>query len=352
MFPLISPLEARKDGSYFVVIVIGLLIIAVAIGIGILLAILSKKKAAKFNNPDRKTTKADIETVAKKMELNEIETGFLAYICKKHNVPNLLLTIKDNDKLMQIFKDEVENFVHYDEQMKAVYFNLRNKIEFFYNIEHTITSTRQIEKFTNVVFIYENDRYLSNIERIADDGIYLTMPLNIAGEELGAKLLTKVMMMFSSPKNYLGYKCSVRIIKHETLDDKKFIVIAHTNNLVVIHRRHSRRIPFDKEVHFRAVSATEDHLTGKKSFKILDTPHTGKFSDLSPTGCAIITQLAIKPKQYIYIEFDIAEDKKAKIIGLIINVEYNKYTELYSLHIKFEKIDLKTSNLINEMYLD
>ena len=107
MFPLISPLEARKDGSYFVVIVIGLLIIAVAIGIGILLAILSKKKAAKFNNPDRKTTKADIETVAKKMELNEIETGFLAYICKKHNVPNLLLTIKDNDKLMQIFKDEV-----------------------------------------------------------------------------------------------------------------------------------------------------------------------------------------------------------------------------------------------------
>ncbi len=351
LIPLISPLEARDDKSYFVVILLGSIIVAIFIGISILLSILKKRKIQKKNDPNRKTTKEDIEIVSKKMQLNETDKDFLAYLCKKNNVPNLSVTIKDNAKVYKIFKDEFENFTNYDEMMKAVFFELRNKIEFYYNIENTISSTKQIEQYLNVAFIHNNDRYLGSVEKIAEDGVYIAQPLNIAGEPLEVKNLTRVMMLFSSPSNFLGYKVMVRILRTVTIDDKNFIIIAHTNNIQVIHRRHTGRINFDKDVMFKAVIASEDKKTGEKKYKILDKLHKGRFSDISPNGCAIITKLPIRPKQYIYLDFMFDENTPAKVIGLIVGVEFNKYTEYYSLHIKFEKNDLKLSNKINSMYM-
>ena len=352
-FLLTTPLEARQSTSYLIPIIIGIIFVVIVAGAGLLFAIIKKKREQLKLDPNRKTTKADINYVAKKMHLSQTEADFLAYLCKKNDIRNLSVTINDIKKIYQIFSIEHESsFSDYDEQMKEAFFKLLQKLDYQYNLENTITATKNMEEQTPVVFLYNGSGYSSKVNKITAEGVLFDIPINLEGEELNIKSMTKIVMKFSSKSSSIGYKVEVRFLRYDITKDGKKFLIAHSNNIETIHRRKERRIPFYDECRFRAVQINHFKTRDKKNnFSISEKEHKGRFKDISPSGCAILTSLPIKPKQYIYVEFPFPDGKKGKFIGIIVYNEFNKQDNEYILHIKFVKIDLKTKNNISEMYI-
>ena len=312
---------------------------------------LETKKKKNLLNPNRKTTKRDISTIAQTLKLTNDEKNFLWQLCQKNSIKNLCVELKDEHIVDTIFKKEYSR-VKDDENLTALLFSVRNKIDFQKNSNMMLNSSRIIPANLQMTIVLDDKRYETNVIDNTKEGLILSAPKDILGNDINIPSLSKINLIFSLTNN-VAYDMPSRLIRYQTRVIRE-IVVSHSSDITILHRRNFTRLPFDTDCIFSAVQI----VTGgqKKDveieYKPLEKKHKGKITDISVDGCCLETELPIKPNQYIYIELDLTENKTSKIFGKIIESEINKRNNLYILHIKFVKIDKKTKNTIFSLVYD
>lgn len=333
--------------ALFVVIVAALTIFIV----NILVKFLETKRKKNLLNPNRKTSKKDIIQISQTLNLTSEEKDFLWELCKKNSIKNLFVELKNDEFIDSIFKKEF-NQIKNDENLASILFSTRNKIDLHKSLSMVLNSSKLIPTNLSMTLIVNENRYETTLIENTKDGMILTVPKDILGNEINIPTLTRINLIFSLSNN-VAYDMSSRIIRYQTRVLKE-ILVSHSNNITILHRRNFTRLPFDNDCIFSAVQI----ITGgqKKDvevqYKPLEKKHKGKITDISADGCCLETELPIRPNQYIYIELDLTQDEKAKIIGKIVDNEINKRNNLHILHIKFVKIAKKTKNVIFSLIYD
>lgn len=327
--------------ALFIVVFAGLIVL----GANIAYQFLQKKKKANLQDPNRKTTKKDISTIGDILKLTQNEKDLLWNICERQSVKNLYIELKNEKFIDSIFKKEFEASKQ-DENFCAVLFSIRNKIDVYRNSGMTLNSSKLIPANQKMTLMVNEDRYDTSVIENTNEGLILLAPKNILGDEINIPTLTKVNLLFSMTNN-VAYNMPTRIMRYQTRNLRE-IVVTHSNNIAILHRRNFTRMPFNTECIFSAVQVITggDKKEVQVEYKPLEKKHNGKISDISAEGCCLETELPIRANQYIYIEVEIAEDKISKIFGKIVAVEVNSSTNKHILHIKFVKIDKTTRNSI------
>lgn len=302
----------------------------------------AKKKAS---DPHRLSTYNDVKFITKDLLLTNDEKELLWEICKIHKVPNIIAFMKNQTLLDELFKTVFLSAS--DEQKKALLFSIRNKIEQDKHNTTLISSTKNIQIGQKITYIDENhDQYASEVLDNVPDGLVLVVPKNIYGDELRPKPLSKITLSFET-KNYIAYRLLTRVVRYQQRVYSE-LVVSHTNNLEILHRRNQRRIPYNPVCVFSAVKVT----TGGKGkspsveYTPLDHRYEGKLLDISSEGCSIQTNLAVKKQQYIYIEFKLDDSSTDSVYGLIVETTKSTQTNLNTLHVHFVRMKLETRNKI------
>ena len=311
----------------------------------IYLSYLKKKKKEHLLDPNRNTTKKDIQTIGEILKLTNEEKDFLWNICEKQSVKNLFIELKNLKFIDSLFKKEFENSKQ-DENFCAILFSIRNKIDVYRNSGMTLNSSKLIPANQKMTLMYNEDRYDTSVVENTNEGLILLVPKNIFGDEINIPTLSKIYLLFSMTNN-VAYNMPTRIMRYQTRNLKE-IVVTHSNNIEILHRRNFTRLSFNTECIFSAVQVTTggDKKDVQVEYKPLEKKHTGIISDISAEGCCLETELPIKANQFIYIEVEISEEQTSKIFGKIVAVEVNNSTNKHILHINFVKIDKNTKNSI------
>lgn len=327
--------------AIFLVVLVGCIFFLTNIFINFL----KKKKKSDLIDPNRNTTKKDIQTIGDILKLTQEEKDLLWNICERQSVKNLYIELKNEKFIDSILKKEFELYKQ-DDNFCAILFSIRNKIDVYRNSGMTLNSSKLIPANQKMTLIVNEDRYDTSVVENTNEGLILLVPKDILGNEINIPTLTKINLLFSMTNN-VAYNMQTRIMRYQTRNLKE-IVVTHSNNIEIVHRRNFTRISFNTECIFSAVQVTTggDKKEVQVEYKPLEKKHIGKISDISAEGCCLETELPIKPNQYIYIEVEILEGKTSKIFGKIVAVEVNNSKNKHILHINFVKIDKKTKNLI------
>lgn len=345
-----SPIEARSNPIVYVSLIVALIAISIFLVINIIYKIRIAKKKRELNNPDRATTKNDINYIAKVLNLTLEEKEILWTISQKNNIKNLWLQLKNNEVIDSIFKSEFSKLTK--EEDISTLFSIRNKIDFYSSINSAINSTKTLPEGLILTYILENDRYTCKIIANTEEGLVLSVPKDVLGNEIKPQTLTKIMLSFITA-NKLAYNLRTRIIRYQTRNESE-VIVTHTSDIQILHRRNQKRIPFNPRCIFSAVQV----ITGGQGksttidYKPLEKKHNGTMVDISSDGCCIQTELPIKIQQYIYIEVEIEKTKTDFLTGLIVESEYISSKNNYILHIQFVRISTETKNRIYSLVYD
>lgn len=348
MFILDSGFSRNTSIIIYIPLFIGIGIAAFFLVVNILLKILRTSTSKKTNNPDRLTTFNDIKNIAKELNLNNDEKDFLWDICKNQNVKNFNCYMKNQSQVDDLFKNTVKTLTN--ETQKALLYSIRNKIEQDKHNTVLISSTKNIQIGQKITYIDENhDQYPSEVIDSGQDGLVLIVPKNIYGDELRPAPLSKITLSFET-KNYIAYRLITRVVRYQQRNISE-LVVSHTNNLEILHRRNQRRIPYDPQCLFAAVKVSTGG-NGKSpnvNYEPLEHRYEGKLIDISSEGCSIQTNLAVKKQQYIYIEFKLDDSSNDSVFGLIVETTQNSQTKVHTLHINFVRMKLETRNKIYKL---
>lgn len=342
-------LDAGFSRNYSIIIYIPLFI---GIGIGLFFLVANilfkiaknsfQKKTAISN---RLTTLSDIKFVAKYLQLTNEEKDFLWDICKHHKVKNFVVFMKNQIQVDELFKTVFKSLT--DEYKKSLLFSIRNKIEQDRHNSALISSTKNIQIGQKIMYIDANhDHFSSEVIDNLPDGLILVVPKNIFGDELRPEPLSKITLSFEA-KNNVAYRLLTRVVRYQQRAQSE-LVVSHTNNLEILHRRNQKRIPYSPICEFAAVKVS----TGGKGkdpsvvYTPLEHRYEGKLLDISSEGCSIQTNLAIKKQQYIYIELKLDDSSTDSMIGLIVETTQNTQTKLTILHVNFVRMKMETRNKI------
>ena len=117
----------------------------------------------------------------------------------------------------------------------------------------------------------------------------------------------------------------------------------HTDKVVPLQKRLAERIELQLPCKFSSVKAKQ--VAGKTDYDVGEKEHDGTLEDVSTGGCRIITELAIKPEQYIFIKGAMNRKVEDSAIGQIVRTT-KRADSVYVLHVRFLKIDLAVTNRI------
>lgn len=345
MFILDSGFSRNTSIFIYIPLFIGMGVAAFFLFANIFLKIVRNRNKKQASNPNRPTTYADIKFIAKDLLLTNDEREFLWEICRQHKVNNFIAYMKNQIQLDELFKIVCNSSS--DEQKKSLLFSIRNKIEQDKHNTALISSTKNIQVGQKITYIDANhDQYPSEVLDNVPDGLILIVPKNIYGDELRPNPLSKITLSFET-KNYIAYRLLTRVVRYQQRVHSE-LVVSHTNNLEILHRRNQRRIPYNPVCVFAAVKVS----TGGKGkdptveYTPLEHRYDGKLLDISSEGCSIQTNLAVKKQQYIYIELKLDDSSIDSLYGLIVETTQNTQTKLNTLHVHFVRMKLETRNKI------
>lgn len=332
------------------------LFIALGIGlvffiINLLLKLVQKNFQKSLHNPDRPTTSRDIIYISQILKLTQKERNTLLEICKKKVCPNLLLLMRNQSKIDELFKEIINTTK--DEKQKALLYSIRTKIEQDPQNTSFISSTTNIIEGQEMLYRDENlDHHPTKVLKNLKEGLVLKSPQNIFGDFIKPKPLTKVSFSFET-KNLIAYTFQTRVVRYQNENESEML-ISHTNNLETLVRRNQKRVPYAPQCVFSAVKVSSGG-TGKNpkiNYEALIKKHQGSLIDISANGCSLQTNIPISKGQYIYIEFRLDMESIEKVFGSIVHTTTNKQTKQTILHIEFKKISLETRNKIYKIVYD
>lgn len=348
MFILESGFTTNSSIIVYIPLFIALGIASFFIIINLFFKIIRHNSKKNEENPDRLTNFNDIRYIAKEILLNNDERDFLWKICKTYQVKNIVSQMKNQVTIDALFKSIFSNDIN--EHKKALLFSIRNKIEQDKHNTTLISSTKNIQIGQKITYLDENhDRYTTEVLDNGPDGLVLIVPKNIYGNELRPEPLSKIMLSFET-KNHVAYQLRTRIVRYQIRHQSE-VVVSHTNNLEILHRRKQRRIPYKPSCIFSAVQVSSGGNGKNPSIQYTPMEHKyeGKMIDISSEGCCIQTNLAIKKQQYIYIELNLDDSSADSLFGLIVETTQNTQTNLNILHIEFVRMKLETRNKIYKL---
>ena len=224
---------------------------------------LEKKKKQDLQNPNRKTTKKDISLIGDLLNLSANEKNFLWDLCQKYSVKNFYAELKNNEFIDSIFKKEF-NSIKTDENLTSILFSIRNKIDLNKNSSMVLNSSTVIPVNLQITLIVNENRYETTLIENTKEGLILSVPKDILGNEITIPTLTKISLIFSLT-NHVAYEMPSRIIRYQTRVLKE-ILVSHSNNIAILHRRNFTRLPFDTDCIFSAVQV----ITGGQKKVFID----------------------------------------------------------------------------------
>lgn len=343
-----SPILARINLNLSMVLIVALGILALFAVLYFIARGIEKyrdSKAYAEKNKDRKTTAKEINSFAKKAELEKEEKEILYHIFKAHPLPNINFAIKDPAAMEQYLKEEFTVLdTANDETGKKAIFTLRNKISKTVEPDLTIKDSKLIPLKTAFTFTPSQGIHFALVLVESTPGeMHFLLPQDLPQEDK-PQILSKVTLIFVY-KNSLPYEIEARVVRYQKgKNNSDIMVCGHTDRIKKRKKRLYPRLELRAgcRFSFASIEKTENGEEYKTSGKV----HEGILADSSAGGCRIITKLPIKPEQYITIRAPFDGNEEEEATGFIIRTTKNKNEE-YIIHIKFVRISDSTANRIN-----
>lgn len=345
-----SPLSARQNAPIFLIILILLLIAALVV----LVWFISKKISDYYNSPEyedkqknRQTTLKDIKLIAEENKIPQDQANLLFYLCKKYKLPNFTYTLKDNSQISEIFKKAYFDLIK--ENISPEQLNLFFKLHFSLEVASAQTkkylSTRQIPLETMLFYISpEGEQYPFTLSLNTKDYFSVEIPNFFYNLKDKPEVLEKARFTFRSV-NGLSHSFIARVMRYQkTPDNKVFMNLTHSENLVTESQRHFKREMFDEICHFYPVKTLKDENGKDPSFVISEKKYEGRISNISGGGCCIKTNLPIVEKQHLAVVFPNITGEQ-KTIGIIKGTR-KLPDQRFALHIQFLNISIDCQNKI------
>lgn len=352
-----SPLEARQNVpvlQYFLAILLFVFIVVI-INKGY-----KRIKSAFLKDIKNTASKTDktvsLKKVVTKYKMDSLESAFLNDVVKRYSInlnvlysgseasinaiwKNLLTTINTNSEK---FDDSII------ESRKSFLFSIKDKIDKNRIENGKIFSTRNFpEKISLQIISKDSIQYNCTLLKNTDEGLILTLPHDIYNNTVAPKTLSKIFL-FTQLRDGLAYQFFTRVIRFQSFESSKEMVLSHTNNLTFFQRRHHKRTDTDMPCFFSAVKVTSGGSgpSAKISYTPLEQQYKGKIEDISGGGCSLICAIPIKEQQYISLKMQILPNITDNVIGIIVHTNKTADGRLHVLHIRYVKMSKKTRNNI------
>ncbi len=345
-----SPIEARTGGVIFFWIMLLVVVI-----VAIVAVFLVYKKISQYKNSPaylekqkkRPTNANDVAQIAKEAELSKAEKDVLSSICKDNKTPNILFLVQEIEQVESLLKQKFNEFViSENEQAKAALFSLRKKLIKTYKQVVIIKNSKGIE--TGTIFSYTVSKgfhHKFNLIENTPEGMILSVPKSVEQMNEVPKALSKISLIFEA-KDGAPYEIETRVVRFQKdKNDQMQIVAVHTDNITPLQKRQMERINVQLPCTFSSVKAKSEDGGKKMHYDVTEKMHEGTLEDTSTGGCRIITKLAIKPEQYIFIKGPMNRSVEDSAIGQIVRTT-KRSDNVYVLHVRFLKIDIAVTNRI------
>jgi len=355
MFYLASDTFGNIMSSYSM-IVYTVIIAVVLVFVNFIIRFFKEKVFTQEYKAKRSTTVSDILHITKIYNLTLEQRDFLLVLCKKHKIPNLEVNFHSENFCNNFFlslyhslrknsqnlaEEEVENQI-------SILFSLRQKIENAKKNLSNLASSIAIPEGHKLIFYNENkEQFQCTIISNTKDQIVVSILKNSLDSTFKPNELSKITLYYQT---YSGtaYILDARVIRYQTINDEETMVISHSNHLKCFQRRQFKRVDINNTCNFSAVRTSTINV-GKETkirYEALERTHQGKLIELSAGGCSIATNLHIREKQYIHINFSVDNKTSDDVIGLIVETSEGSSQNSYVLHIVFVNISKKTRNKI------
>lgn len=345
-----SPLQARQNAPVLAIIIC-ILLVAIFI---FLLWLVSKKISEYFNSPEyqekqrtRPTTQKDIKRIAEENRIPQDQADLLFEICKKYKLPNFNFIIKDYPQITEIFKKTYFDFRSEgaSEEKLNLFFKLHFSLEIACAQTKKFLSTRQIPLETVLFYISETgEQYPFTLVANNKDYFALEIPNFFFNLKDKPEVLKKLRFTFKS-SNGLSHSFGSRIMRYQKNEDNKvFMHIAHSEQLITEAQRHFRREMFDETCFFYPVKALIGDNDLEPTFVISEKKYEGRLSNISGGGCCIKSKLPILEKQHLAVVFPNITGE-TKTTGIIKGTR-KLPDQSFALHIQFLNISIECQNQI------
>jgi len=345
-----SLIEDRSGGLIMTFVIILVVLLAVISGI----FLLSKKIVSYKTSPEyiekqkrRPTSVSDVNNIAKEAMLSKDEKDLLWRICKEHKTPNIEYLVKDSEHVESILKQQFNSLdIANDEENKANLFSLRKKLFRAFKQQIIIKNTKALDNGT--VFTYTQTKgfhhKLNMVNNDSEDFI-LSIPKTLEQSNDLPGALSKINLIFED-KDSSPYEIETRIMRYQDgKDGDKQMIVVHTDKVIPLKKRQAERLELQLPCKFSSVKASTDNKKGTSHYETAEKEHDGTLEDVSVGGCRIITNLPIKPDQFIFIKGRMNRKDMDSAIGKIVRTT-KRNDNLFILHVKFLKIDISTTNRI------
>lgn len=351
-----SPLQARQNPLIYLVIVYLLIAIGVLLLIAFIVKIIQKRHASEQYieyKKNKATTYKDVTELARKIHLSKQERQLLWRICRNSKAKNIFYNYTDEPFLDEIFKKEYVHMVKSRAKPALMYelFRLRFHLYKTAFIAHAISSSFSIPAETVLTLpTPDGTDYQFTLVKNAKNGLYLSIPEPLANNQQALpKNLSKIALVFTL-KNGQQYAMSSRVIQYLTLPDGvRTVLITHCHTLCFQSRRSSKRFAVNRDCVFSAVEISTGKK-GEKKFKPKENTYKGVIANISEGGCKLYSNLPIKPKQFISLNFEIMQ-KQEQILGQIVNTRSGNQKGVAEIHIMFKNVPTEIKvRLLAELY--
>lgn len=342
-----TPLHARQNAIIYVVVLVAAIIAGLFFVVWFLLKLYKQKKETPEyieKEKNRKTNKNDIDIFAKKNNLSKNFSALLLKICKFHEVPNILYSIKEFEPIAQIIDNYyIEQKNNISAQEINTLFNLKYRLERIYAASNNISNTYGLPAKTPIWQIFQDgSKAAYTIYKNQKDFLAIELPES-AQKENNPEALSKIAFTFTSETG-MSYAFLSRIMRYEqSPEGKQLMIVSHSNNLITKQQRHYKRIYLNEKTTFSSVKKQ----TGKKNNKYIpsESKYNCVMTNISGGGCCISSTLPIKSGQLVSIDLPFA-DTNNNCIGKIINTRKSKSPGIYNLHIQFIDLPVEVQNTI------
>ena len=292
--------------------------------------------------------------VAKAYGLNRREKKLLSYVFRNASVDDPERVLQRPTLLDRYFKmayhaitKSMSDQNDINERLSEL-FSLRNMLDIA--PVGMISSTRQIEDDTPVMFTMDKKNFQSKVISTRDSSIVVACPTNNLGTLIRIPLGTRITVSFLTGIN-LGVSFETKMTETRQTPFGMGVAFPHTNKLRRLAQRKSRRKEFSMPCYFFVI-ITEQVGTGKaKKTKMTVDKQRIKaiMEDISAGGCSIKSPLMIATGTRLKIQLPY-DDGTITCLGQVLRVSREAMRLI--LHIKFIKVPQKSYNAINALVFD
>lgn len=350
------PLRLGMNSSTKQFLFIAFALVILLLFFSFLIKLINKSKQESRTNSKKPTNLSNINKITNIYNLTSEQKKFLIDLCKVQKIPNLEVNLHSENFCNNFFmtqyyalrkneknlsEAEIENEI-------SILFAIRQKIENGKKNLSNLTSSIAIPEEHNLM-LYNNkkEQFQCKILKNTKENLIVSIPQNVLSQQYKPEALSKITLFYQT-ENGSAYIIDSRVVRYQTGTENEEMVLSHSNHLKCFQRRKFKRIDINTNCEFSAVKTTTLNKGSQTyvSYEPLERKYSGKLLEISAGGCSISTNLHIREKQYIYIEFNLSENHSDSVIGLIVKTEEGYLEDSYILHIVFVNINKKTRNRI------